>query len=244
MKGRLLAVVAAFVLVVVMAPAHAGRNCEARPPDAFNVQRSLELAERAAKALDATGAQVVVLARSGQDLSKYRLRWSHLGLAYRDGQSWKVVHKLIMDHRIFAAPMLGKLFRLSKAIPIAPQKEDPAAYERAFAQARKVLDEGDLLCIFPEGGLTKDGALGEFKGGVMKVLQTNPVPVIPMALSNLWGSFFSRVEEGTAMVKPFRRGLYSRVGLDVGEALPAAEVTPAGLRQRVQGLLDQRALKG
>ena len=110
MNARLRAVLAAVAAVVAvalgaaLAPAHAGRNCEARPPDALNVQRSLELAERTAKALDATGAQVVVLARSGQDLSKYRLRWSHLGLAYRDGKSgreggqepavWRVVHKL------------------------------------------------------------------------------------------------------------------------------------------------------
>ena len=74
--------------------AQAGRNCEARLPDAANVQRSLELAQRTAQALDATGAQVVVLARAGQDLSKYRLQWSHLGLAYRDGSQWKIVHKL------------------------------------------------------------------------------------------------------------------------------------------------------
>ena len=145
--------------------------------------------------------------------------------------------RFIMDHRIFATPVLGTLFRLGKAIPIASQKEDPAAYERAFAEARKVLAEGELLCIFPEGGLTKDGSLGEFKGGVMKVLQTNPVPVIPMALTNLWGSYFSRVEKGTVMVKPFRRGLFSAVGLAVGAAVPATAVTPAGLRQRVEGLL-------
>ena len=94
MSARLRAGFAAVVLVAALAPAHAGRNCEARPPDAVSVQRSLELAERTAKALDATGAQVVVLARSGQDLSKYRLRWSHLGLAYLDGKTWKVMHKL------------------------------------------------------------------------------------------------------------------------------------------------------
>ena len=94
MKARLHAVAAAVLLAATLAPAHAGRNCEARPPDAINVQRSLELAQRTAEALDATGAQVVVLARSGQDLSKYRLHWSHLGLAYRDGKTWKVVHKL------------------------------------------------------------------------------------------------------------------------------------------------------
>ena len=85
---------AAVMLAALATPAHAGRSCEVRLPDASSVQRSLELAQRTAQALDATGAQVVVLARSGQDLSKYRLRWSHLGLAYRDGGSWKVVHKL------------------------------------------------------------------------------------------------------------------------------------------------------
>jgi 1-acyl-sn-glycerol-3-phosphate acyltransferase len=148
--------------------------------------------------------------------------------------------RFIMDHRIFATPVLGTLFRLAKAIPIAPLKDDPEAYERAFAEARRVLDEGDLLAIFPEGGLTRDGELAEFKGGIMKILQTHPVPVVPMALGNLWGSFFSRVEGGGAMRRPFRRGLFSRVTLDVAVALPASEVTPDGLRERVAALLDQR----
>lgn len=147
--------------------------------------------------------------------------------------------RFIMDHRIFAVPVLGWLFRLGKAIPIAAQREDPAAYARAFEQARRVLDEGELLAIFPEGGLTRDGSLGEFKGGVMKILQTHPVPVVPLALQGLWGSFFSRVERGNAMVQPFRRGWFSRVGLVAGPAMPAAEVTPEGLRARVQGLLAE-----
>jgi 1-acyl-sn-glycerol-3-phosphate acyltransferase len=145
--------------------------------------------------------------------------------------------RFIMDHRIFATPVLGWLFRLSKAIPIAPQREDAAAYESAFAQARAVLEDGELLGIFPEGGITRDGSLGEFKGGVMKILQTNPVPVVPLALQNLWGSYFSRIESGSAMVRPFRRGLFSRVGLVAGQAVPAADVTPGLLRDRVAGLL-------
>ena len=117
----------------------------------------------------------------------------------------------IMDHRIFRTPVLGTLFRLAKAIPIAPQKEDAQAYEQAFVRAKQVLDGGDLLAIFPEGGITRDGTLGEFKGGVMKLLEANPVPVVPLALQNLWGSFFSRIDGG-AMTKPFRRGFFSRVG--------------------------------
>src|SRR6185437_9266193 len=121
--------------------------------------------------------------------------------------------RFIMDHRIFATPLLGTLFRLAKAIPIAPQKEDAAAYDRAFVEARKVLDEGDLLGLFPEGGITRDGELQPFKGGIMKLLETHPVPVVPIALQNLWGSYFSRVDGGQAMARPFRRGVWSRVGL-------------------------------
>jgi 1-acyl-sn-glycerol-3-phosphate acyltransferase len=145
--------------------------------------------------------------------------------------------RFIMDHQIFRIPVLGAMFRLAKAIPIAPQKVDAAIYENAFAEARRVLDDGDLLCIFPEGGLTRDGTLQPFKGGVMKILETHPVPVVPLALTNLWGSFFSRIERGTAMKRPFRRGWFSRVGLVCSPAVPAAQVTPEGLRDRVGALL-------
>jgi 1-acyl-sn-glycerol-3-phosphate acyltransferase len=146
--------------------------------------------------------------------------------------------RFIMDHRIFKLPVLGTLFRLARAIPIAPQKDDPRTYEQAFAQARRVLDEGDLLCIFPEGAITRDGRVQPFKGGIMKILESHPVPVVPIALQNLWGSFFSRIEQGQAMVRPFRRGLFSRVGLVAGPALQAANVTPQALQDRVQALLD------
>jgi 1-acyl-sn-glycerol-3-phosphate acyltransferase len=148
----------------------------------------------------------------------------------------------IMDHRIFKVPVLGWLFRLAKAIPIAPRAEDASAYESAFDAAARVLRDGDLLCIFPEGGITKDGTLQEFKGGIMKILERPHaagmnVPVVPMALTHLWGSFFSRVEQGGAMVRPFRRGMFNRVGLNVGYALPSLHVQPQKLRSEVEQLL-------
>ncbi|GAB3552201.1 MFS transporter [Noviherbaspirillum agri] len=154
----------------------------------------------------------------------------------------------IMDHRIFRIPVLGALFRLAKAIPIAPRNEDPDTYEQAFERAAQVLREGDLLAIFPEGGLTRDGNLQTFKGGIMKILERAEQdgirpPVVPMALTNLWGSFFSRVEvvkgDRVAMVRPFRRGAFNRVGLNIGHALPAAQVQPDMLRDRVAALLAQ-----
>ena len=150
--------------------------------------------------------------------------------------------RFVMDHRIFNVPVLGWLFKLAKAIPIAPQKEDPRAYQAAFDAAAQTLRDGDLLAIFPEGGITSDGQLQAFKGGIMKIMERAQadglsVPVIPMALTNLWGSYFSRVERGGAMVRPFRRGMFSRVGLNVGTAVGPAQVQPETLRRQVGELL-------
>ncbi|MBV2164710.1 MAG: MFS transporter [Comamonas sp.] len=152
--------------------------------------------------------------------------------------------RFLMDHRIFRVPVLGWIFRLAKCIPIAPHHEDPQAYERAFDAAQQVLAEGDLLGIFPEGGLTRDGQLQPFKGGIAKILRRAEkeglqVPTVPMALTGLWGSFFSRIERGGAMVRPFRRGMFNRVGLNIGMPLAAASVTPAVLQAQVQQLLQQ-----
>jgi 1-acyl-sn-glycerol-3-phosphate acyltransferase len=150
--------------------------------------------------------------------------------------------RFVMDSRIFKTPVLGTLFKLAKAIPIASQKDDPATYAAAFAEVKRVLDAGDLVGIFPEGAITKDGKLQPFKGGIMKILESNQVPVVPAALQNLWGSYFSRVEQSGAMVRPFRRGAFARVGLVVGSPIAASDVTPQILQAAVQGLLENPAV--
>lgn len=151
--------------------------------------------------------------------------------------------RFIMDHRIFKLPVLGWLFKLAKAIPIAPKSEDPQAYEAALQAAVAVLKDGELLAIFPEGGITRDGTLQEFKGGIMKILEQQPVPVIPMALTNLWGSYFSRIElvggKPTAMSRPFRRGLFNRVGLNVGAPVATRQIQLEGLRSEIRELIDK-----
>jgi 1-acyl-sn-glycerol-3-phosphate acyltransferase len=147
--------------------------------------------------------------------------------------------RFMMDHRIFRIPVLGWLFKLGKAIPIAPRGEDAAAYEAAFEAADAVLADGELIAIFPEGGITHDGALQPFKGGIMKILERRAVPVVPMALTNLWGSYFSRIDQGVAMSKPFRRGLFNRIGLVAAPALAAEDVTPEGLHQQIGELLAE-----
>lgn len=85
----------ALALALAAAAAQAGRSCENRAQTVDAIQRAMTLAEHTARALDESGAQVVVLARAGQNLSDYHLRYSHLGFAYRDAeQHWRIVHKL------------------------------------------------------------------------------------------------------------------------------------------------------
>ena len=86
----------ALALLATVAAAHAGRPCEEQPLTARQVEQGLALAQATARQLDASGAQVVLLARAGQDLSKYGLQWSHLGFVYKDENvgAWRVMHKL------------------------------------------------------------------------------------------------------------------------------------------------------
>ncbi len=143
--------------------------------------------------------------------------------------------RFVMDHHIFRWPVMNFVFRSSKAIPIAPAKEDPTMMEKAFDEVGKALDAGDLVGIFPEGKITGDGNINPFRPGITRILARNPVPVVPMALRGLWGSFFSR-KDGPAMTKPFRRGVLSRIELVVGAAVPAAAALPERLQADVTAL--------
>ncbi|HEX6736481.1 MAG TPA: MFS transporter, partial [Azonexus sp.] len=147
--------------------------------------------------------------------------------------------RFVMDHRIFKTPLLGFVFRHSGAIPIASAKEDPALMERAFAEVAAALAAGELVAIFPEGGITRDGELQPFRPGISRILAANPVPVVPLALAGLWGSYFSRIEGG-AMKRPFRRGFFSAIELHAGTPLAAAEATPEALRARIAALRSER----
>ena len=143
--------------------------------------------------------------------------------------------RFVMDHQIFKVPLLSYIFRHSGAIPIASAKEDPAMMEGAFSEVQKALAAGDLVALFPEGGITQDGEMQPFRPGISRILSASPVPVVPVALSGLWGSYFSRVD-GAAMKTPFRRGLFSTVRLSAGQALSPALATPEHLRNIVLAL--------
>jgi len=153
------------------------------------------------------------------------------------GQSPRPI-RFVMDMRMFRRWPLSAIFKGVGAIGIAPKSEDPAVLERANALIDAALAEGDLVCIFPEGRITKTGDLAPFKAGAERIIERNAVPVIPMALRGLWGSWFSRAS-GKAFAtvpRPLREGAASHLELIVGTPMPpgtsrvAMEAAVASLR--------------
>ncbi|MSQ59411.1 MAG: MFS transporter [Betaproteobacteria bacterium] len=143
--------------------------------------------------------------------------------------------RFVMDHKIYNVPVLNFLFRAAKVIPIAPAKVDPVLLERAFEEVDRELATGEIVCIFPEGKLTADGEIGEFRPGVARILERRPVPVLPVAISGLWESPFSRFER--SLFKRFTLGtLFRRLRVAIGEAVASGGVTPELLRARVVAL--------
>jgi len=142
--------------------------------------------------------------------------------------------RFIMYHGIYRLPVLNFVFRTAGAIPIAPAREDPALRDEAFRRIDAYLQDGEVVCIFPEGALTRGGNLQTFRPGIETIIARNPVPVIPMALRGLWGSFFSR-RHGMAM-RFLPRRFWSRIGLWVGEPQAPGEVSLAGLQEAVASL--------
>jgi 1-acyl-sn-glycerol-3-phosphate acyltransferase len=147
--------------------------------------------------------------------------------------------RFVMDHRIAATPLVSHIFKQGKTIPIAPEREDKALMEQAFAKIASELREGEVVCIFPEGKLTKDGELCPFKSGIERIITETPVPVVPMALDGLWGSMFSRRDKASMKVPTrFRR----KLTLEVGEPIAPERVTAKGLEDVVRAMLvDIRA---
>ncbi len=146
--------------------------------------------------------------------------------------------RFVMYYRIYKLPIMNFIFRTARAIPIAGRSENPALYEAAFERMHEALQAGDVLCIFPEGQITADGEMNEFRPGILRVLERCPVPVMPVALQGLWGSLFSR-KNGPAFFKRPRR-LFARIGLNAGSPIAAESVTLDLLWEQVHSLRGDR----
>jgi 1-acyl-sn-glycerol-3-phosphate acyltransferase len=148
--------------------------------------------------------------------------------------------RFVMYYKIFETPVIKYLFRAAKAIPIAGKKEDAALMERAFAEVDRELADGNIVCIFPEGGITRDGSIQRFRPGVERILAQRPVPVVPLALRGLWGSIFSRADSTLGRMRLPRR-FWSRIELVAGAAIAPADVTAELLEEKVRALRGDAA---
>ncbi|RZV38429.1 MAG: MFS transporter [Chromatiales bacterium] len=147
--------------------------------------------------------------------------------------------RFVMWYKIFQIRFLSFIFKTMKAIPIAGAREDKAIMDDAFELVDAELAAGNIVCIFPEGAITRDGEIARFRPGIEKIIERRPVPVVPASLGRLWGSWFSRRRNGALRKIPGR--LFSRVIVNFGEPVPPSEVTAAKLELLVRTLRgDQR----
>lgn len=146
--------------------------------------------------------------------------------------------RFIMYKPIFEIPLLNFIFRTGGAIPICSPKEDDAVYTAAMDAIAEGLEQGDLLCIFPEGKLTQDGEMDEFRAGIERIIQRSPAPVIPLALQGLWGGFFSHSGSGV-FKNPFHR-IWSRIAIIGGQPIPPAELSAPALREQILEMRGER----
>jgi 1-acyl-sn-glycerol-3-phosphate acyltransferase len=148
--------------------------------------------------------------------------------------------RFVMHYQFLALPLTGRLFRDAKVIPIAGAKENAAVLEAAFDSIAAALREGELVCIFPEGRLTRDGTLSPFRRGIERIVAATPVPVIPLALLGLWGSLFSRYGKG-----PLRHRfghLRQPVSLSVGTPIAPEAATVEEVERSIVALLQASPL--
>ena len=147
--------------------------------------------------------------------------------------------RFVMYYKIFRIPVLSFIFKTANAIPIAGAREDSKLMMKAFEQISDALNNDEVVCIFPEGKITEDGEMSEFKAGVSRILKRDPVPVVPLALRGLWGSFFSR-KYGNAMSRIIPRGLFSKIDLVAGVPIAASEASTDRLSETVRVLRGDR----
>ncbi len=148
--------------------------------------------------------------------------------------------RFVMYYKIFRIPVMSWIFRTAKAIPIAGGKEDPELMRRAFDDVDAALAAGELVCIFPEGALTQDGAIAPFRGGVEKILERRTVPVVPLALKGMWASMFSKRDSWLGRMRVPRR-FRASVEVEATATVPGDQANAAMLEAKVRAMRGDRA---
>ena len=143
--------------------------------------------------------------------------------------------RFVMYYKIFNIPVMRWIFRTGKAIPIAGAKEDPVVMRQAFEDVDAALADGQLVCIFPEGALTRDGNIAPFKAGMERILARRPVPVVPMALKHMWTSMWSKRDGRLGRMRVPRR-FRAHVEVMAGEPVDGREAGAATMEAKVRAL--------
>ena len=142
--------------------------------------------------------------------------------------------RFVIDHHIYKLPVVNFVLRTAGAIPIASAEGDSDMLARAYDPIAKHLDAGEVVCIFPEGQITRNGELNPFHASVERIVRRDFVPVIPMALRGLWGSVFSRQSRSARRRLP--RGLWSKIALTVGRPVAPTHLSAGVLQEMVAEL--------
>ena len=147
--------------------------------------------------------------------------------------------RFVMYHKIYNIPFLHFIFKTAQVIPIAPKKEDPELLENAYQRIAEELRQGNIVGLFPEGKLTSDGNVDTFKPGIERILNETPVPVVPLALQGLWGSYFSNRYSKPLQGIPHK--LWPKIAIYCGDAITPESASAEKLHHLVVDLLDKKS---
>lgn len=140
--------------------------------------------------------------------------------------------RFVMQEEYANLPPIRRFLKRAGVIPISSTNR--SSIRRAFNQVEQDLNNSHIVCIFPEGHLTSSGEIEEFMRGMDIILRRSPVPVIPMALKGLWGSYFSRYKGHACKGRPTR--FWSKVEIEAGEPVMPEQATTQTMHQKVSQL--------
>ncbi len=140
--------------------------------------------------------------------------------------------RFVMEEDYANYPPVRRFLKRAGVIPICARRK--GSIRRAFNDVEQALKDGHIVCIFPEGRLTPDGNIHDFMRGMDIILKRSPVPVIPMAIKGLWGSYFSR-QKGTACCGLPSR-FWSRIEIEAGSPVMPEQATTQVMQSRVMSL--------
>lgn len=142
--------------------------------------------------------------------------------------------RFVMWYGFYELPVAGRLFRWLKSIPIGNRRERPELVQQAFDDVAEALENGQLVVIFPEGGITRTGEMAKFQPGIDDIIKRTPVPVVPLALRGMWGTWLSR--EGGRAMKGLPKAFMKQITVVAGKPVPADQASRLVMQEQVKEL--------